>query len=103
MRGLILAASAAVVAACGQSAPEAYPPQYELNFMRACQAQQATGEFCACTWDKIERELPADEFAAFERLPAKEQETHSLRTRIERFADECRTELIEPPAEPPAP
>lgn len=103
MRLFILAAAAAALAACGRQDAETYPPQYELNFMRACQAQSAPAGFCACTWEKIEREIAADDFAAFERLPPGDQQTHPLRQQIQRYADECRTEAVEPPDDPPPP
>lgn len=91
------------LAACGQPEATTYPPQYELNFMRSCQAQGAPIGFCSCSWEKIEREIPPADFAAFERLPASEQETHPLRAKIQAYAGECRSEPVGPPDDPPAP
>lgn len=94
---------AAALAGCGQQEADTYPPQYELNFMRACQAQGPSGNVCPCTWEKIEREIPPDEFAAFELLPASEQAAHPLYSQIERYALECRDQNDAPAEAPPAP
>jgi predicted small lipoprotein YifL len=103
MRVLILAAAAATLAACGQSAPETYPPQFVLNFMRACQAQGPSQQFCACTWEKVETAVAPADFAAFERLPVTEQATHPVQQQIERFALECAAQLQPPVEDPPPP
>jgi hypothetical protein len=102
MRILLLCLVAALVS-CGQPEPNTYPPQYELNFMRACQAQGPVGDVCSCTWEKIQREIPPAEFAAFERLPASEQVGHPLYGQIERFAIGCRNEAVDALEDPPAP
>ena len=103
MRMTILAALAAL-AACGQpSAPETYPPQFELNFMRGCQAQGPTQAFCSCTWDKIEAEISPADFEAFDRLPAYEQASQPLQQQIESFALECSAQMQPPTEQPPAP
>jgi hypothetical protein len=93
----------AALAACGQQPANTYPPQYELNFMRACQAQGPPSGVCPCTWEKIEREIPPDQFAAFERLPANEQVTHPVYSQLERYALECAGESDPPPQAPPTP
>jgi hypothetical protein len=101
-KALVLGAFA--LASCGQQAANTYPPQYELNFMRACQAQgPGLQSLCTCTWEKIEREIPPDDFAAFERLPANEQTTHPMRERIERYALVCRQQTDPAPEDPPEP
>jgi len=102
MRLVILAALTAL-GACGQQQAKTYPPQYELNFMRACQAQGPAENVCPCTWEKIEREIPPDAFAAFELLPASEQRVHPLYGQIERYAIECREQSETTPEDPPAP
>lgn len=71
--------------------------------MRACQAQNPAEDLCPCTWAKIEREIPPDEFAAFETLPLNEQTAHPLRSQIERYAVECLNEIQPTPEDPPAP
>lgn len=92
------------LAACDQrQVAQTYPPQYELNFMTACQAQRVSAAFCTCTWEKIEHEISPADFAAFERLPPNEQATHPFQGQIERYAEECRNEVAPDPEEPPAP
>jgi hypothetical protein len=92
-----------MLAACGEQEAKTYPPQYELNFMRACQAQAPTLTLCTCTWEKIEREIAPDDFAAFELLPAGEQARHPLYSQIERYAVECRDQPESLPDDPPPP
>ena len=93
-----------MLAACGQQEAKTYPPQYELNFMRACQAQRpAAPNQCPCTWERITREIPPDEFAAFERLPANEQVAHPLFAEIQRYALECATQTEGTTEDPPPP
>jgi hypothetical protein len=92
------------LAACGQQEAKTYPPQYELNFMRACHAQRpAAPNQCPCTWERITREIPPDEFATFERLPPSEQVAHPLYTEIQRYAVECVTQTEATPEDPPPP
>lgn len=89
MRALGAALSLVALGACGRPAAPAYPPQYEINFMRACEAQGASADFCRCVWNKIEAEIPADDFAALERLPASERAAHPLQSQIETYAASC--------------
>jgi hypothetical protein len=77
------------LAACGK-ASQGYPPDYEFNFTRACATQGAGAAYCACTWDKIEANIPAADFAAFERLPAAGRASHPLQAQISRYANDCR-------------
>jgi hypothetical protein len=103
MRVMILAALT-MLAACGHSAPDTtYPPQFELNFMRACQAQGTTAAFCSCTWDRIEAEVAPADFAEFERLAPTEQASHPLQQQIEEFALACAPQTQAPDEDPPAP
>lgn len=95
--------SVLALAACGQQDAKTYPPQYELNFMRSCQAQRAPAQFCACTWERIERDVSPADFAAFERMPPNEQATNPLRDQIARYAEECRSEAMPAPQKPAAP
>ncbi len=99
----ILFTALLALAACGQSAPTTYPPQYELNFMRACQAQGPAQGICPCIWGKIVADVPPADFAAFELLSAEEQAQHPLNQQIERYALECAAELPPPSETPPAP
>ncbi len=93
----------ALLGACGPQGPKAYPPQYEVNFMRACEAQRPAEGVCPCTWEKIEREIAADEFAAFELLPPDERRMHPLYGQVQQFAVECRDRDETPVQNPPAP
>lgn len=92
-----------LLAGCGQQQAKTYPPQFELNFMRACEAQRPAQNVCSCTWERIAREIPVDDFMAFERLNPSEQASHPLYTEIQRFALECRAETGPPDEDPPAP
>lgn len=104
MKRLLVLAAVAALAACGQQqAANTYPPQYELNFMRSCQAQNPAEGLCTCTWAKIEGEVPVADFAAFERMSTNEQVAHPLRGQIERYALECLNENQVTPAETIAP
>jgi hypothetical protein len=92
MRMTVLAAFA-VLAACGRPADATYPPQYELNFMRACLAQAPPQGMCPCIWDKIESDVAPADFAAFDRLSPAEQQSHPLQQQIERYALDCAADL----------
>jgi hypothetical protein len=92
MRLAILAVAGLALAACGQRAG-GYPPGYELEFMRACEAQSAVPGLCQCTWDKIEAEVPADEFAALDQLPGQQREEHPLMQQIAGYTYACATQL----------
>lgn len=88
----ILLGCVVLAAACGRSAA-GYPPEYELNFMQACEARSTVPGMCACTWDKIEAEVPPADFIALERLPAAEREAHPLKRQIDDYALACAREL----------
>ena len=104
MRVLASIALMLALAACGQQEAKTYPPQYELNFMRACQAQRpAAPNQCPCTWERITREIPPDGFATFERLPPNEQVEHPLYAEIQRYALECATQTEATTGDPPPP
>lgn len=87
MRIAILAVVVAL-GACGK-ADGAYPPAYELNFTRACEAQGAPADLCACAWGKIEAEIPRRDFEAWERLPVAERAAHPLQRQIAGYALAC--------------
>jgi hypothetical protein len=98
MRLLVLVAVLAL-AACGQQ--QAYPPGYEMNFMSACEQRSAIPGQCACVWDKIETEVPADEFAALDQMPGPQREAHPLMQQINGYSLACANELQrEQPATP---
>lgn len=80
------------LASCGQSST-GYPPQYEVNFMRACESRSTVTGLCGCTWDKIEAGVTVAEFTALEAMPAAQRETSPVKQRIEGYAMECAREL----------
>lgn len=89
-RTLFAIAALAALAACGQpQQEEGYPPHYEYGFMRACEAQGPASGVCACTWDRIEAEIPRGEFDRFERLSAREREADPLKGQFEGFSLAC--------------
>lgn len=93
---------AILLAACGR--PEVtYPPQYETNFMNACQTQGSTQARCACIWDRIEANIDPDSFAALEQLPGPEREAHPLMQQIQQYTRECPSAPAGGVEPPPAP
>ena len=48
------------LASCGQSAPHAYPATAQARFEQSCPAGSAV---CRCTWDRITRTIPYEEYA----------------------------------------
>jgi hypothetical protein len=93
MRLVLAAAALLTLAACGQQQQAGYPPGYELNFMRACEPQSGIAGQCACVWDKIEAEVPAEEFAALDRMPGPQREAHPLMQQINGYAVACANQL----------
>jgi hypothetical protein len=96
-----------VLSACNPQ-PASYPPDYERNFMTACEAQGSSNALCACVWDRIEADIPPGDFAALERLPGPEREAHALTAQINGYVEACNIRLAPPlsvgPEEPvPAP
>lgn len=86
----IATALALVAALAGCGAPAAgYPPQYELNFVRACEAQNPPAGVCQCTWDKVEAQIPRSEFDAFERMPGAQRSSSPIQRQLQSFALEC--------------
>lgn len=73
-----------------------------MNFMRACEAQSTVPGLCACTWDKIEAEVPASDFQALELLPGPERLAHPLSQQISGYALACGAQLTQPAAQQPA-
>ena len=56
---------------------------------------------CACIWDKIEAEVPPNDFAALERLPGPEREAHPLMAQINEYSFACARQLETEPAPTP--
>lgn len=91
------------LAACGRSEQAAYPPQIEMNFRNACEAQSPPAGFCACVWRRIEAEVPAADFAAFERLPMNEREGHPFTDQLREYAQSCQPEEPDQASTEPTP
>lgn len=77
-----------MLAACGRI-EQNYPFGYERNFLTACDAQNPGQGVCACIWEKIETEVPRQDFEALERVPAAMRESQPLTRQIENFALMC--------------
>lgn len=100
-RTLVVLAALAALAACGRAEQKGYPADYEINFMRACEAQSDVAGLCACTWEGIEAQIDPDEFSALERLPGPERQSHPLTQQIEQITLACHASLTQAqPAEP---
>lgn len=84
MRRIVLAfCAAALLVSCGEPAANPYPESAQARFEVSCPSQS---EVCVCTWDKITRAMPYEEYeAALERF----RETGSMDTRITRARTQC--------------
>jgi hypothetical protein len=105
MRALALV-SLSMFGAC-DAQPQTYPPDYERNFMVACEAQRSTNALCSCVWERIEAEISPGDFAALERLPGPDREAHPLTAQINGYVEACNVTLTRPltpgPEEPVPP
>lgn len=103
---LLASLSLLALAACNPQ-PATFGPEVERNFMMACELQQGSSQaLCSCTWDKIEAEISPNDFAALERLPGPQRETHPLTTQINGYVEACAVSItppVEPSAEEPVP
>jgi hypothetical protein len=100
LKRLIVALFALAGASCSQ--PEAgYPPAYELNFMRGCEAQGAPRAVCACSWARIAADVPRADLDGLERLPAAQRPESPVQQQIEGFALQCMAEHAPPAPEAP--
>ncbi|MBC7770735.1 MAG: hypothetical protein H7124_18275 [Phycisphaerales bacterium] len=102
---LVALATIAALAGCGRADQQSYPADYEFNFMQACEQQAVVAGLCECTWARIEAQIPPGDFAAFERLPGPERETHPLTRQIEQISLACHASLsaADPTEQRPAP
>jgi hypothetical protein len=98
---LVFALAVLTLAACSPRS-NSYPPGIEMNFMRACEAQSAPPGLCACTWDKIEAEVPASDLQAWELMAGPERQSHPLTAQISGYAMACRTQVTQQPVGEPA-
>lgn len=94
---LLATLSLFALAACNAQ-PAAYGPDVERNFMMACEAQGSSNALCGCTWDRIEADISPGDFAALERLPGPQRESHPLTAQINGYVEACAVSL-EPPVE----
>jgi len=83
---------ALLAAACGPRAPVGYPPDYEINFMRSCRAQNPAVDICRCTWEKIEANITPQDFAGLERLPPAARAQSPLSAQIQGYGLDCAVE-----------
>lgn len=98
MRSIAAAVLLACLGACGAPpVPATYSPEYEQNFMVACESQSSIEGLCACTWDRIEAEVPRADFDALERLAGAQREEAPLARQIERYAASCAASLSPAP------
>jgi hypothetical protein len=82
-----LALNALILAGCGPRAAP-YPPEFELNFITACQAGAPPAGYCDCVWGKIKTEIPVEDFIGFDAAMQASQ-PHPVRSRIEGFMRQC--------------
>lgn len=84
---------AAILALSACSPPQqGYPPAYELNFMRGCEAQGAPRAVCACSWARVEAEVPRADLDRLERAPASQRPNDPVQKQLEGFALQCAAE-----------
>lgn len=72
-----------VVAGCGEAAPHVYPDSARERFDMSCPPE---GAACACTWDKITRAMPYEEY---EDALARFRETGMMDPRVTRARTQC--------------
>lgn len=81
--GFIALVGAAILAACGPSAPHPYPEAAQARFEASCPSNSAV---CVCTWDNITRAMPHEEYEA---ALARFRETGLMDPRITRARTSC--------------
>lgn len=100
MRFTLLAAFL-LLASCGQR-QAGYPAEARLNFRNACIEQGAAAGVCDCIWQRIEAEIPAEDFMALERLPIPELVDHPLTAQMDTYRLACAPPPeVAPSSEPP--
>lgn len=97
---LLAIVSLLALAACNPQ-PATYAPDVERNFMMACEAQGSSNALCGCTWNRIESEISPGDFAALERMPGPQRESHPLTAQINGYVEACAV-TVTPPVEPAA-
>lgn len=82
-RGAIALLIGALLAACGEGAPNPYPDSARARFEASCPSESAV---CRCTWDKLTRTMTYEEYeAALERFRV----TGNMDPRITRARTQC--------------
>lgn len=76
-----------------------------MTFVNSCTAQGSSDELCGCIWDRVEADIPPNDFAALELLPGPEREAHPLMAQIRGYREACSVSLAPPVpvAEEPVP
>ncbi|MGE3931160.1 MAG: hypothetical protein AB7G05_13435 [Hyphomonadaceae bacterium] len=87
IRVLLLSAAAATLVSCGRAST--YPPEYRAAFMSSCQVQGESQTHCACVLERLEQEIPAEEFAAADQV-VQSGLSHPVAERIVALSAECR-------------
>lgn len=72
-----------ILAACGEHAPNPYPPGAQARFSMSCPPESAV---CTCTWDKITRTMTYEEYEA---ALARFRETGLMEPRITHARTQC--------------
>ena len=96
---LLASLSLLALAACNPQ-PATYAADVERNFMMACEAQGSSNELCGCTWSKVEEGIRPGDFAALERMPGPQRESHPLTAQINGYVEACAVDLAPPPTDP---
>jgi hypothetical protein len=82
-RGAIALLIGALLAACGEGAPNPYPDSARARFEASCPSESAV---CRCTWDKLTRTMTYEEYeAALERFRV----TGNMDVRVTRARTQC--------------
>ena len=93
---LLASLSLLALAACNPQ-PATYAADVERNFMMACEAQGSSNALCGCTWDRVEAEIRPGDFAALERMPSAQRESHPLTAQINGYVEACAVDLAPAP------
>ena len=73
-----------------------YPPEVEENFVKSCSSQpQANEAFCKCTYERIKKTVPYEEFKKAEKALSESQGAASkeVEAALNKAVEACRKEL----------
>jgi hypothetical protein len=83
MKAWLGLSAALVLWGCGERAPNPYPADAQARFEVSCPSDSAV---CVCTWDKITRAMPYEEYeSALQRF----RETGLMDPRVTRARTQC--------------